>query len=413
MKYLFLTLFALAIWGDTYAQSKDDEARALFQKAQDAYDEGNYLNTEDILSKLQDGIGANPKILYLRVKAIKMGLGNGSFANTERNYDLTMSLINMFFAAVNKATYPAEKYSEMVSAKVDIQEKLNVYENARTVMKNQLLGKQRRERIFLRDTFDVYIQKFVKSFNDKNWAIFDPTASTVSGSDWLERSRNFIKDHPELAPFPHHLEYNSTTRNLYIYHYSPGDKNTDQAACCPDTIYMPVARWQLSPRLDGVTFTSRTDSRENPKTLKLSFTVPGKKISAKTYINFEPAELYKYDMTMHKYTLTGPLNDLSDLMNKTGFDEYFSTVFAFTTPDGKSFYRELGDGKWGEFAYPKREPTFNFKFVSNENGSLILLDESRGVYVRITGSECFFSRDKSNINSKLYDGSWIKGSQLF
>lgn len=126
-----------------HAQSKEDEARVLYQKADELYakiidlqnastaqyyymaeKKKNYMQADDYLAKASDLVGVTPKILYLDIKILYDGLKQKAFPQTKGGYTGILKLINMLFAAIDKNNYPQEKINEMINIKIAVEERL-------------------------------------------------------------------------------------------------------------------------------------------------------------------------------------------------------------------------------------------------------------------------------------------------
>jgi hypothetical protein len=146
----------------SFSQSNDDIARALFQKAQEQFENKQFSDCDNNLKKIQEILGSpNPKILYLRIKNNNDAINAGVFDNSFANYQQLLSFLNIFFQLVDKNNYPPDKYLELVNIKLDVAEKMEYKE----LRKNKYLDLKKREEKFIKDTIDIYAQAFCADFN--------------------------------------------------------------------------------------------------------------------------------------------------------------------------------------------------------------------------------------------------------
>lgn len=148
MKIILTALFYLLAFSLTgNAQSKEDEAKVLYQKAEEGYLEAvknyenfpynpypatynlsravkDYSETRDYLTKAIGLMGKTPKLLYLLIKVEYDGTGYKAFAQTRDNYNTILQQIEELFSKIDKNSYPQEKANEMITIKLAVQKKL-------------------------------------------------------------------------------------------------------------------------------------------------------------------------------------------------------------------------------------------------------------------------------------------------
>jgi len=117
-KFVFI-LITILFSSKTQAQISETDAQIQYQKAENAYNEANYV---DAIIKLTDLYGKmnnkwTPKSLYLLLKSTYKGQteerSSTAFTKDYNNYLGISSLCDQFFKIIDKKTYPAEKYKEI------------------------------------------------------------------------------------------------------------------------------------------------------------------------------------------------------------------------------------------------------------------------------------------------------------
>lgn len=100
------------------AQDIETEAKVIYGKAEDSYNEGNYKDALSKISQVEQIFESpNAKVLYLKAKTLhQLILLKFGFQN---EYEITL---NKFFEVVNKETFSIEKYTEMVELNLDWKE---------------------------------------------------------------------------------------------------------------------------------------------------------------------------------------------------------------------------------------------------------------------------------------------------
>jgi hypothetical protein len=71
------------------------------------------------------------------------------------------------------------------------------------------------------------------------------------------------------------------------------------------------------------------------------------------------------------------------------------------------YYTEVSDGYWDEIRISDDKVLFHYKLISESATEIILFDEKRSVYVRLTGNESYWGESKTDITHKTYDGAWV------
>ncbi len=196
MKAISIFLLAIVIVHNGFAQTIEDEAQALYQKAEDAYENKQYHDCEDNLQKTWKLLASpNPKILYLWIKNTDDALKSGVFSNNLKNNQQQLQLLTTFFQMVDKSTYPPEKYSEMVNIKLDVEGKIADCERRKVIYENL----KSREALFIKDTVDLYGQAFCNDYNTGLEKRLHNISKIVHGY--------LVK--PGYGGFPDKLDYNS------------------------------------------------------------------------------------------------------------------------------------------------------------------------------------------------------------
>lgn len=303
-KYLLTLLLGLFVLQGR-AQTKEEEARIYYQRASDNFDAGLYPEALGNLGKAEGIMGTNPKILYLRVKVTQSGLKSGIFMKQENTYQILMNTLNTLFSKIDKATYPPEKYTEILNIKIDTREVLDQFAAARAATNNHLADLKRREPAFLRDTFDVYLDKMVTTFNAQH-VYFD-------GTDKLfKNAARFAKLNPGAVPFL--LKYLPETHKVVLYSYCKGcspdnsqPKDTLYALCPIKLFYKYDELKEKYPQYpDSIVF----DHPLNKKT---------RGIALKGSLNYDKDASFNLAIRYKLY------RELADMMQRTGFDVYFKS----------------------------------------------------------------------------------------
>ena len=114
LSLLFQTAFSLQ------AQNSADLAMALYNKAENAYNISDFESSLSYLGQAEQALGkTNPKLLYLKVKTLDM-LTRIDFKKAEQLKQTTSS----FLTLTNKATYPADKYQEVLGIDFETKQKI-------------------------------------------------------------------------------------------------------------------------------------------------------------------------------------------------------------------------------------------------------------------------------------------------
>ena len=125
LSLLFQTAFSLQ------AQNSADLAMALYNKAENAYNISDFENALSYLGQAEQALGkTNPKLLYLKVKTLDM-LTRIDFKKAEQLKQTTSS----FLTLTNKATYPADKYQEVLGIDFETKQRIQKEETAYNSLK--------------------------------------------------------------------------------------------------------------------------------------------------------------------------------------------------------------------------------------------------------------------------------------
>lgn len=118
-----------------FAQISDEEARKLYEEAEQQYEAGNFYDCYQLCRDLKEKLGkSNPKIQYLQIKAIYNNLekkndkSKHTLRKSYKNYSIMSRYAEAFFAMVDKKTYPAEKYREIEEIARYFKEGMKKYE---------------------------------------------------------------------------------------------------------------------------------------------------------------------------------------------------------------------------------------------------------------------------------------------
>jgi hypothetical protein len=134
MRMLFFSMACMLLSTMMQAQISDEEAKQAYQDAEEQYEAANYYKCYQMCNDLIVKMGKpNPRILYLDLKAIYNNLESKndkseySLKKNFRNYERFSGYCDDFFAAVDKSTYPADKYAEIVEIQKYLKEGVKQY----------------------------------------------------------------------------------------------------------------------------------------------------------------------------------------------------------------------------------------------------------------------------------------------
>src|SRR5260221_3957157 len=223
MKQILFLLSFFILTNKAFTQTKEDEAQAYYQKAEEAYENKQNKECDAYLTKAANLLGSqNPKLLYLSIKNESDGIRNGVFPSTLYSYQLLEGELDYFFKLVDKNTYPTEKYTEMVGLKLDVSEKVQEGERRKAIY----LGLKNRETAFIRDTIDVYMAAFCNDYNEafKNHPHINKTAinNTWGCSSRLEYNASIhsIKKYEDKSlKYAHYINVLEGSFNVKYYNY--------------------------------------------------------------------------------------------------------------------------------------------------------------------------------------------------
>ena len=155
MRSTFLILiFILFTLSRASAQISDADAKIQFQKITDTYDRAEYVPAARLCEDLKSKMGKwNPKLLYIYLQSVYKSYidsrpGISKFDMTYQNLSLFKNLSDEFLGMVDRNTYPAEKYNDILAAKKYFEDNLSKteYQTSRTIEKavaflNECAGK--------------------------------------------------------------------------------------------------------------------------------------------------------------------------------------------------------------------------------------------------------------------------------
>ena len=155
MRSTFLILiFILFTLSRASAQISDADAKIQFQKITDTYDRAEYVPAARLCEDLKSKMGKwNPKLLYIYLQSVYKSYidsrpGISKFDMTYQNLSLFKNLSDEFLGMVDRNTYPAEKYNDILVAKKYFEDNLSKteYQTSRTIEKavaflNECAGK--------------------------------------------------------------------------------------------------------------------------------------------------------------------------------------------------------------------------------------------------------------------------------
>jgi hypothetical protein len=132
----FLSFFLLVVFANfAQAQISDDEAKQVYQDAEEQYEAGNYYKCYQMCNDLIVKMGnPNPRLLYLDLKAIYNNLekkndkSEYTLKKNYKNYLRFSGYADDFFSLVDKNTYPTDKYNEIVEIKKYLDAGMKEYE---------------------------------------------------------------------------------------------------------------------------------------------------------------------------------------------------------------------------------------------------------------------------------------------
>ena len=136
MKSILTALFSFVISLSAIAQISDDDARRLYDEAEQQYEAQSFYQCYQLCMDLKEKMGKHtPKTLYLMLKAIYNSLENGNekskvkINKSYENYNRFFSYSNTFFTLVDKKTYPEQKLKEIETIHEYFQKGMSAYEH--------------------------------------------------------------------------------------------------------------------------------------------------------------------------------------------------------------------------------------------------------------------------------------------
>ena len=88
-------------------------------------------------------------------------------------------------------------------------------------------------------------------------------------------------------------------------------------------------------------------------------------------------------------------------------DKAFAYYKSGVTSSYYGYFTWVSGDKWEERRLSDDKVLYHFRLLSEAAGATILFDEERGLYVRLTNSDCYLSYKSDDINEKKYDGAWV------
>jgi hypothetical protein len=87
--------------------------------------------------------------------------------------------------------------------------------------------------------------------------------------------------------------------------------------------------------------------------------------------------------------------------------EYLSSkIFHYSERQGKGFFKKIGFKSWGEFDVSTSNKIFTFSSIEETDLYILLYDESRKFYVKLTENACLWGYESDQIKYKVHDGYW-------
>lgn len=154
MKKIILLFVLHAAISYLFSQDKSEIAVALYQKAENFFNQTEYESAYTILLQAEENLGStNTKILYLKAKSLQQLIkADGKFLPALKQ------TLDAFYARVKKQTYSQEKYNEMVLLSTELQKLVAEEENTYNAIRasNNI------------DDYDAFYAKFPSSIFRQN-----------------------------------------------------------------------------------------------------------------------------------------------------------------------------------------------------------------------------------------------------
>ncbi|RTQ47768.1 hypothetical protein EJV47_17765 [Hymenobacter gummosus] len=135
MRKFFFFFFFATLTSFAQAQISDEEAKQIYQDAEEQYEAGSFYNSYTICYQLKEKMEKwTPKTLYLLIKSIYNNLESSKDKSEEHikksyeNYSIFSKYSNDFFQLIDKTTYPTEKYNEILQIHQYFEQGLKNYE---------------------------------------------------------------------------------------------------------------------------------------------------------------------------------------------------------------------------------------------------------------------------------------------
>ena len=130
-----IALFIFIVCSFASAQLPDDEARRLYDEAEQQYESQNYYNCYQQCISLSQLMNKNtPKVLYLMIKAVNNNLetdkesSKNKLTKSYENYTKFYGYTTSFLKLVDPKTYPTEKLKEIELIRKSFEKGITLYE---------------------------------------------------------------------------------------------------------------------------------------------------------------------------------------------------------------------------------------------------------------------------------------------
>jgi len=131
-KIILSSFLLVCLINHCVAQDANLEAKVLYNKAEEAFNNSNYLESLKQLDNVENTLGTtNSRILYLKANCY-----NNLLKDDWKYATSLTAVLNQFFDITDQNKYPQEKYMDMVSIRVDLNGKIKDYEPGYQLLKN-------------------------------------------------------------------------------------------------------------------------------------------------------------------------------------------------------------------------------------------------------------------------------------
>jgi outer membrane protein assembly factor BamD (BamD/ComL family) len=129
---LFFLLVILGVQQYCIAQDANLEAKVFYAKAEENYNNGNYVDALRNLSAVEDLLGAtNSKVLYMKANVYNALMAKDWSYSTQLK-----GTLQQFFDITDQSKYPQDKYLDMVTLNLDLKTKIEQYESEYAAVRN-------------------------------------------------------------------------------------------------------------------------------------------------------------------------------------------------------------------------------------------------------------------------------------